>query len=169
MKNSSPKEKFNSDGRIRPPAIAFGSGQRRAGISRVRSASERYSDTNGYLAVTAAIIISIIIFLVVFTLSTGSFLTRLDISTSAFKEESAALARACLQMALFKLSLNSSYSGGETIAVASDTCQIVSVATNGSQKVISTQGQYQNSFTNLKATVNAADFSTIGLEELPNF
>ncbi len=124
----------------------------------------------GYIAITSAILISAMILLVVFVISTGSFLARLDISTSSFKEKSSSLARACVQKAILKLSQNGSYAGNETISVASDTCQIVSVVASGTiQKIISTQGQFRSSFTNFKVTVSSSTLLVAGWEELAHF
>lgn len=124
----------------------------------------------GYVAVVAAIIVSVVILVIVSVISTGSFLARLNISNGSFKERSFSLAQACVQEALFKLAGNGAYAGNETITVASDTCQIVSVVASGTaQKVISTQAQFSSSFTNLKVTVNSSTLSVVGREELPHF
>lgn len=124
---------------------------------------------NGYVVLTSIIIISVVILLIALTLGITSFLTRLDISSSYYKEISNSLSKACVQTALLKLSLSPSYSGNETIPVGSDSCQIISVTASGSNKIISTQGQYQNSYTNLKTTVLASDLSFVGQEELVHF
>ncbi|MEK7546796.1 MAG: hypothetical protein AAB536_01300 [Patescibacteria group bacterium] len=110
------------------------------------------------------------LFVIVLVISMGSFLARLNISTGSFKEMSYSLARACVQKTFFNLAQNPSYSGNETIAVASDTCRIISVVASGTaQKVISTQAQIQSSFTNLRVAVNSSTLSIVSWEELPNF
>ncbi|MBI4084988.1 MAG: hypothetical protein HY432_00570 [Candidatus Liptonbacteria bacterium] len=122
------------------------------------------------MAVTSAILISLMIMVVVFVISMGSFLARSNISTSSYKEMSLSLAKACVQKALFKLASSSVYAGNETITVASDTCRIVSVIASGTnEKVISTQAEINDSFTNLKVTVTSSTLSITRWEEVPNF
>ncbi len=124
----------------------------------------------GYIALTSAIFIGAMVLVIIFVISTGSFLSRVNISTTSYKEKSSLLARACVEEALLKLSQNSSYSGNETISIASDTCRIISIVASGTaEKVISTQAQFNSSFTNLKVTVNSSTLSVVRREELPNF
>lgn len=128
------------------------------------------SDKKGYIALTSAIFISVMVLVIVFVISMGSFLARINVSSTSYKEESLSLAKACVQEALLKLSINNSYSGNETISVGSDTCKVVSVVASGTaQKIISTQAQFNSSFTNLKITIDSSALSVVGWEELPRF
>ena len=83
--------------------------------------------TQGYIAIMTAIIVTVLVLVMVFTVSIGSFLGRANISSSYFKERSRAFAEACVETARFRLSTNANYTGGETVPVASSTCTIVSV------------------------------------------
>lgn len=124
----------------------------------------------GYIAIMSAIIISIVVAVIVFVISMGAFLARANISAGYYKEISSSLAKACVQVALSKLAANGSYAGNETIGVASSTCRIISVtAPGGQQNVISAQGMFESSFTDLRVTVNSNSLSVTNWEELPNF
>lgn len=123
----------------------------------------------GYVAITSAIIMGVVILVIIMTIGLGSFLNRSDISSAHYKGRSRALAEACIETARLKLAQNGSYGGDEIISVASDTCRIISVVPAGGQKIISTQSQYQGSFTNLRVTVNAGNLSVVGWEELKSF
>ena len=129
----------------------------------------KYKSQGGYIALIAAIIVTVVLVMILTTVSQMSFLNRANIAGTSFKEKSRALAESCVNVALLKLVQNSSYAGNETINVASSTCQIVSVVPSGSNKVISTQGQFQNFYTNFKVTVTARPVSLLSWEEVQNF
>lgn len=111
---------------------------------------------SGYIAITSALIIAGAVILLVSVMGLGSFLVRSSVSDSYYKDYSYALAESCVQTALFKISENSNYAGGENISVASDTCAIVSVAASGTYKVIRAQAAYQNAYTNLVVGANTS-------------
>lgn len=123
----------------------------------------------GYIALMSAFIISAVIILLVLTFGQVSFLNRANISSTQFKEKSRALASACVNTALLKLVDNSSYAGGETISVASDTCDIVSVVSSSTGRIISAQGEFQKSFTNFMVTVDSDVVDIISWEEVKKF
>ncbi len=124
---------------------------------------------NGYVAIVMAMIICAAIVLIVTTISQSSFLNRAGIAAAHYKERSRSLAQACANTALLKLVSSSSYAGGETINVASDTCNIVSVVSTSTGRIISTQGIFASSYTNYKVTVASATVSIISWEELKSF
>lgn len=124
---------------------------------------------SGYIAITSAIIIAALLIVIVFTVSLVTFLGLSGISDSYYKGKSRALAEGCVETARLKLATNSSYGGGETIAVGSDSCSIVSVTTSGSQKIIQASASYQGAPTYLKVTVNASDLSLVSWEEMQHF
>ena len=133
--------------------------------------STRYSllaRSRGYIAIVSALIISIIMAIVLVSLGQVSFFHRINISNAHLKEKSRALAGACVDAALLKIVNSSTYAGNETITVASDTCKIVSVVTSGTVRVVTTQGIYQNSYTNLRVDIPTSTVSITGWEETQN-
>jgi hypothetical protein len=124
---------------------------------------------SGYVALMSALIISAVIILIVTVIGQVSFLGRSSIADVHFKEKSRALAEGCVNEALLKLSSSSSYAGNETINVASDTCKILSVAASSSGRIISTQAQFHNSFTNYRVTIASSAVSILGWEEVQGF
>lgn len=125
--------------------------------------------SSGYIAIVTAIIISVLVVVMAFTISLNSFIGRANILDSNFKEVSRALSEACFEDARLKLAQNSSYSGNEVINIGSNSCNILSVSPNGSQYVINTQAQYQDSYTDLIFTVNSSDLSLAGWQEVGHF
>ncbi len=122
----------------------------------------------GYVAIVSALIITAIIVVMMIGLGQVAYLSRANISEAHFKEKSRALSEACVNTALLRLVASSSYTGNETITVASDTCKIVGVVASGTVRIVTTQGKYQSSYTNLKVTVATSTVSVIGWEETQN-
>ncbi|MBI4086219.1 MAG: hypothetical protein HY433_03210 [Candidatus Liptonbacteria bacterium] len=125
-----------------------------------------FSRSGGYIALMSALIISAVMVIIVVTLSQVSFLSRINIADTYFKDKSRALAESCVNTALLDLVFNPSYSGNETITVASDTCKIISVVPSSTGRIISAQGVFANSFTNYKVTVASNTVSLISWEEV---
>lgn len=123
----------------------------------------------GYIAIMSALIITAVITIILVSLGQASFLQRINTSDTHLKEKSRALAQACVNAALLKLASSSSYAGNETIAVAGDTCKIISVISSSTGNIISTQGQYQSSYTDLQVTVTTGTISLVGSQEVQNF
>ncbi|MBI5401623.1 hypothetical protein HZB05_02220 [Candidatus Wolfebacteria bacterium] len=124
---------------------------------------------NGYLALTSAIIISILILTISLSLEFSGFFARFNILDSEYKEKSLALADACADKALLKIIQNASYSGSETITIGNNLCNILPIETLSNQKTIKTSAVYQNAASNIKVIINMTDFSIISWEELPEF
>ncbi len=124
----------------------------------------------GYIAITSAVVISLLLMAITFALSFSSFFGRFNVFDSQTKEISQALAEACAENALLKLAQNSSYAGNETITVkAPDTCDILTIETNGSQKTIKTRATFQKTTTNVKIIANMPGPQLVSWEELPSF
>lgn len=128
----------------------------------------RNSARSGYIALTAAIIIVVLLSVTALTVGLNSFLGRINILDNSFKERSRALAQGCVEVTLLKLSQNGSYAGNEAIGIGNDECRIISVIGEGQNKIIKVQAQFQEAFTNFWVTVEANDLSLIGREELPS-
>lgn len=123
----------------------------------------------GYIAISTAIILSILIMAVAGALGGYSFTTRNNIVDFENKHASYGAARSCLDQALLKLAEDSNYAGGEIFQVGEAECEVVSVAPSGPNSVIKARSQIRGATTNLQLTVDSATLSTVSLEEVVEF
>ncbi len=123
---------------------------------------------SGYIAITSATIMLLIILLIVSTLGMSSSFSRTDISLFHFKEQSQALAEGCVEVALLRLAENKNYGGGENVTIGSSICRIVSVVANGSEKIVRAEAEFQETNTNLVVTVSGATLDILSWEEVPS-
>ena len=124
---------------------------------------------NGYIAITAAIIITILILSIVATTSSIGYFGRFNILGSFIKEEGDALAEACADTALLELALDIDYTGSTTTNVASSTCEILAITTSGNQKTIKARGLKDNTVTNIEVVLDTNDFTIVSWEEVETF
>jgi hypothetical protein len=117
----------------------------------------------GYIALTSVIIISLLLITIITALSSVNYFSRYNILENEFKERSLGLAEACVDYAFAKLAANSSYTGNETVAIGTDTCKVVQVASNG----ILTQGIFQKSYTNLCVSYTSGTLAINSWKEMP--
>jgi len=128
----------------------------------------KYEKNSGFVALISVIIISAILLLIATSLSFSGFYARYNILDSEFKKRSSTIAEACVDVALLKLTTDTSYNPTNTIvAVGGDSCTIQSITTSGTNKTIYTRSSYKNYITNLKVVVNITNFSVVSWEELP--
>ncbi len=124
-------------------------------------------NNSGFIALISAVIISVILLLIISNSSLTGFYSRSDILDSELKEKSAALAEACTDTALLKISNNSTYNpSNEIVNVGSDTCIIKSVAYGAGQKTVNITADYNHYVTNLKIVVNSSDLAVVSWEEI---
>lgn len=130
------------------------------------------NNEKGFVALMAAIVISLILITLTVTLNQSGFFTRSALLDAEYKERSAALAEACADTALLKLAGNPSYSGNEIIPIGTDICKIrptkLDVPVAG-QNTIETRAVFNEATTNLKIIADASDFSIVSWNELPSF
>ncbi|OGI94361.1 hypothetical protein A3A03_03420 [Candidatus Nomurabacteria bacterium RIFCSPLOWO2_01_FULL_40_18] len=118
----------------------------------------------GFMALISVVIISAILLLVAISLSNTSFYGRSNILDSELKEKSSALAEACVDVAILKLTDNSSYSPiDEFVNVGSEKCTIDSISV-GNPKIIKVMADYQHYITKLEIEIDS-DLSIIRFEE----
>ena len=122
-------------------------------------------NNNGYIAITITFFMSLIILLVALSAGTASVISRANVLDFQNKQISYTAVRSCLDRALIKLALNSSYGGNESLAVGSQTCTISTVTISGSNKIIQSRSQVNGATTNLKLTVNSSTLAAVSLEE----
>lgn len=114
------------------------------------------NDTGGYIALISTLVIALLLVAITFSLSFSAFSARFNILDSEKKGVSNSLAESCVNAAMVKLAANATYTpppGGETLSVGNDTCTILDIQTSGSQKIIKSQGTFQNTYTNILATI----------------
>jgi len=123
----------------------------------------------GYIAITSAIIVTIIVISTILTTSSTGYSGRFNVLGTLLKEESIALANACADHALLELVVDLNYTGSTTVDIASSTCTIFAIETSGSQKTIKTQATEDNRISNLKVVLNTADFTIVSWDEVISF
>lgn len=119
----------------------------------------------GYIAIISAIIITAILAVIALVFSSSNFLGRFDTENAEMKDVSRELTHGCLEYARLQLSLNNSYAGGELRTIASSTCYILWVQTQGQNKIVQATSTVNNKNTNLKLTINGTTLKTISEEE----
>lgn len=130
---------------------------------------KNYNTQKGFIALISSIVMSAILLLITTTLSLSSFFTRFTILESEYKEKSSALAEACVDSALVKIALDNAYSpSNETVQFGNNICLINGVTTISGQKTIATQGNYQESYTNLSVTIQTNNLQVISWLETSN-
>ncbi|MEK7133332.1 MAG: hypothetical protein AAB771_01445 [Patescibacteria group bacterium] len=125
--------------------------------------------TDGYVAITVTIILSLLMLILAGTLGMSALLTRFETVDFSNKKSSYFMARSCLDHALLKLAVNGSYAGNENLNINSYQCSILPIETLGPDKIIKARSQIMGATTNLKLTVNSSSLATITLEEAVKF
>jgi len=88
---------------------------------------KKKSRENGFVAIMATIIISLVLLASTLSVSRNSFYMRSNVLNREFKKTSFTLAESCVYKTLQKLSIDYFYiptKGGEDILVGSDSCRI---------------------------------------------
>src|SRR3989338_5348271 len=104
----------------------------------------------GYLAITTATILALMVMVIAIVLGSANLFTRFDVVDYYNKQTSYAAARSCLNRALLALALNPGYTGNETITVSSWQCTIQTIVTAGSNKIIKARAAVNGATTNLQ-------------------
>src|SRR4051812_37368466 len=102
----------------------------------MKKRNNKLKNNSGFIALLSAIIISAILLLIIVNQSSASLFTRSNILDYELKEKSLALAEGCGEVARLRLIENTSYAGHETIEVGESDCEIESISTAGSQKIV---------------------------------
>ncbi len=132
---------------------------------------------SGYIALVSVVIMSAVLLLILVAVGGTSVSSRLGILSYEYKLQSSSLADGCVDVALLKLINNSNYNPtNELVKLGANTCTIVSVTSNGGQKIIQVRGIYpetgvNRSYTNLQvqATVSNGNIVVNSWEEVAHF
>lgn len=118
----------------------------------------------GYIALMSAIIISLILVGMTFSISTGGYFSRFNVLNSEYKRISLGLAESCVNSALLRVSQDYNYlpaAVGDSVDVGAETCLIKSV-TYGPEVAgrkpayITAQADYRGAFSNIKVSATVA-------------
>jgi len=123
------------------------------------------SKESGYLAITVALIFSLIALFVSLSLGTRTLLARLNRMEYLNKKIALALARSCDDVALLRLRQNPAYGGNETVKVGGYQCTVFPIENVPPNQVIKTKAAVQRATANIKMTVNSK-LQQVSLEEL---
>ncbi|HEY4498115.1 MAG TPA: hypothetical protein VJA63_00555 [Candidatus Paceibacterota bacterium] len=123
----------------------------------------------GYIALTSAIITSVLIMIIVFAMSGAAILNRSDILDATHKERSLALAEACAEVALLKLAENPNYLGNEPLVIGEEQCQILPLETQGSDKIIKTEANAGGATSRIKVAARSQNLDINSWEETASF
>jgi hypothetical protein len=130
------------------------------------SMKQHFNKSGGYIALLSAIIISAMLLVLSVSLSQGGYFMRFNTLNTEYKKISMGLAESCINAALLRIAHDYSYilpSSDETVAVGSETCEIVSIShgveTVGHQKdiIVVVRSEYQGAWSNLKVKVNVGN------------
>lgn len=125
-----------------------------------------FDSSNGYIAIVSAMLISFVFMAIALGLSFSVYFGRFNVLNSEAKEKGLALAEACAELALLKLSLNPLYSGNETSTISgSDVCSILPITSEGDKRVIKTAGEFLHAVSSIKIIVTASPLAIVSWEE----
>jgi hypothetical protein len=115
----------------------------------------------GFVALMSAIIVSVVLLLITTAGSFINFYGRLNVADASYKEESAALARACVGQVQLELGRDGVVTAG-TVAIGSDQCTIKTAASP-----YQVQAQVNGAYTNLEFTLDPDTLAVTSLKEIP--
>lgn len=116
----------------------------------------------------SAIIISAILTVVIVGASLTGWNSRFNILDAESKERSSALADACVDTILIRLAYDSSYAGGESVLVGSDTCRVLAAQNPvGNPRVFPVQAIFNHAYTNVLVTVDINAETITSWQEVP--
>ena len=121
----------------------------------------------GFIALFTAIILSATLIGIAVTLSRTGFLATENVLNMEYKARSRALASSCADTAVFKLTLDRTYPGSETIPIGAGQCSIGLVQFSGGNLIVSAHATVENAATNLQVTLNNATLLVVSRKEVP--
>jgi len=125
----------------------------------------RSRNRKGYIAIIASIVITTIVGVVALVFSSSNFLGRYDTLALESKRSSRALAEGCVEYARLRIAQNPTYRGGDTVAISSFSCEVVSVVTEGDNFRVTASSTVNRHTTALTALIAKSDLSLIERSE----
>jgi hypothetical protein len=127
----------------------------------------------GFIALISALIISLVLLLIASGGSISGFYTRVNSLSSEYKEQSQALADACVSHTLLALALDAAYAGSATTTVGDAACYTGPITVSGSAPnqsfSFSAQAYFNDAYTFLSVSAQAPDFAITSYEERASF
>jgi len=108
----------------------------------------------GFIAIVSSLIIAAMLMLILFTLNFNQFMARFNILDSEYKEQSLALAEMCIENGILHLAQDPTFSGGVTLGSGSDTCDLLTISTSGSNTILRSTASINSSFSNIRVEVD---------------
>ncbi len=131
-----------------------------------------HKKSSGFIALISAIIISVVLLLVVVNISLTGFYNRYNILDSELKKRSDALAEACADTAIIKLSNDLNYnlvSIDHAIPIGTNKCDIYSINPNPPRSgniTIVTKANYNNTYySTFQIILNSTNMSVVSWQE----
>lgn len=121
---------------------------------------------SGFMALMSVIIISVLLLIIAVTIGMTGIFGRFNVLDSESKERSLALAEACADTAI--LNLARSQPQLTPVLVGLDSCEIVSVTSQGTGNIIQTRAIINKSYTNLIVVIDS-DYDIVSWREVANF
>ncbi len=131
---------------------------------------------DGFIAITSAVVIAVLLMSITLSLSLTGFFARFNILDMEYKERSVFLAESCAEVAMLKLANDRGYRvsnpPGEMVSWGNLNCEIFSVTESGGQITIKTRAYFPQSGVNRTATnivvvVGVTDLGVVSWEEVP--
>ena len=112
----------------------------------------------GYIAITSALIISILLMAIVFAVSASGYFAQANTVSALLKAEGRELADTCASMALLRLQENrDEYAGNQIVTIGAENCRILPIIEGGDGFIIKTTSNIQGAITNIQVRVRETD------------
>ena len=131
-------------------------------ISKIKNS---IAESNGYIAITSVMIISLLLITITVALSTSNYFSRFNILESEYKTRSLGLAEACVDQALYYLVQKIDITTETEVNIGTSKCKIFPIVVVGSSRTIRTQGEFQKSYSNIKVVVNTPSYAVTSWQE----
>lgn len=118
------------------------------------------SHTTGFVALMAAVVISLVLLLLTIEVGTVGWYTRFDVLDREFKAQSVTLAHSCLERAVVQLVADTSYRGDATSTAAYGSCYIFPITLpleSPGRLQLQVRAVVSNAYTTLVAVYNMHD------------
>lgn len=121
----------------------------------------------GYIALMSAIIISVVLLGLAFTLSLRGFFGRFNVLETEQKEMGLGVAEGCAERAILKLATIPGYQGNESVMLRGQICQIYPILDTGSKYTIKTKVVVGQTVSNIMVEVSKIGFAVSAWQEIP--
>lgn len=120
----------------------------------------RFQNNNGFIAITLAIILTVVILAIAIVFSSGNILGRFDSSALELRNIAENVALSCLEYGKLKLAADLSYGGNENLTMGSYSCTILPVEIASSSRIVKSTANVGGVIANIKITVSDYLIST---------